>query len=64
MYPHEIKQYIADRNGVLKPGEVNFVTDIELHPQINHIIYNPCDNSYDMWDNIGTFYHFIVQSEN
>lgn len=60
VYPHEIEQYIAERHGVLSPDEVKFVTDITLHPQLNHITYNPWECSYDMWDNTGNHYHFKI----
>ena len=55
MYSHEIKEYIEKRNYVLTSEEVWFITDITLHPQINHIIFK--ENHYEMWDNNGE--HFI-----
>ena len=60
MYPNELKQYIQDRNWELTREETAFVTDINMHPQLNHIIYNSWDASYDMWDCEGNHYHFIV----
>ena len=63
MYPHELEQYINSRNGKLTSAEVAFVTDINLHPQLNHITYNPWDSSYNMWDCEGNHYHFkIIES--
>lgn len=61
MYPSELKQYINERNGILSSGEIRYVTDINLHPQLNHITFNPWDSSYDMWDNLGNHYHFEVK---
>jgi len=61
MYPIELKQYIDERNGQLNSNETSFVTDINLHPQLNHITFNPWDSSYDMWDNLGNHYHFVVK---
>ena len=58
MYPHELEQYIRDRNGELTSEETAFVTNINIHPQLNHITYNPWDVSYDMWDCEGNHYHF------
>lgn len=58
MYPSELKQYIDERNSQLNSNEINFVTNISLHPQIDHITFNPWDSSYDMWDNLGNHYHF------
>ena len=60
MYPNELKQYIQDRNWELTREETAFVTDINMHPQLNHIIYNSWDVSYDMWDCEGNHYHFIA----
>jgi len=61
MYPVELKQYIDERNGQLNSNETRFVTDINLHPQLNHITFNPWNSSYDMWDNLGNHYHFEVK---
>ena len=60
MYPNELKQYIQDRNWELTREETAFVTDINMHPQINHITYNSWDASYDMWDCEGNHFHFIA----
>lgn len=61
MYPSELKQYIDEKNGKLNTLETNYVTDINLHPQLNHITFNPWNSSYDMWDNLGNHYHFEVK---
>lgn len=58
MYPSELKQYIDERNGELNSEETAFVIDINNHPQLNHITYNPYDSSYDMWDQEGNHYFF------
>ena len=60
MYPVELKQYIDERNGVLDSEETKFVIDVKLHPQLNHVSFNQGDCSYDMWDNLGNYYHFSV----
>lgn len=64
MYPGELYQYINERNGVLNQEETKHVTDINRHPQLNHITYNVWDCSYDMWDNLGNHYHFNVRQVN
>lgn len=61
MYPSELKQYIDEKKGQLDSKEINFVTNTNFHPQLNHITYNPWDASYDMWDNLGNHYHFEVK---
>lgn len=58
MYPSELEKYINERNGILTSEETAFVTNINMHPQLNHITYNPWDCSYDMWDQEGNHYHF------
>lgn len=60
MYPSELQKYITERNGKLNSKEVQFVTNIKIHTQLNHITYNPWNNSYDMWDSDGNNYHFEV----
>ena len=63
MYPAELKQYIDERNGSLNREETKFVIDIELHPQLDHVLFNQSDSSYDMWDNVGNYYHFNIKNE-
>ena len=58
MYPSEMRQYIDSRNGKLNREEIKYITDIKKHPQLNHITYNPWDNSYDMWDIEGNHFRF------
>lgn len=62
MYPSKLKQYIEDRNRKLNSEEINYVTNVNFHPQLKHISYNPWDNSYDMWDNLGNHYNFMVNN--
>lgn len=58
MYPSELKYYIDSRGGKLNREEIKIATDVNLHPQLDHITYNHWDNSYDMWDREGNHYHF------
>lgn len=61
MYSNELKEYIDKRNGILNSEETRFVTDINIHTQLDHITYNPWDSSYDMWDRSGNHYHFHIK---
>lgn len=61
MYPNELKDYIDRRNGKLNREGLSMVTNINLHPQLNHIRYNPWDDTYDMWDKEGNHYHFKLK---
>jgi hypothetical protein len=59
MYSEELKFYIDSKNSVLSSEEYVFVTDMNRHPQINHIKYNPWDNSTDIWTK--DCYHYQVR---
>lgn len=50
----ESKNYFIDREDLLK------ILSLDENPQLNHIVYNPYDNSYDMWDVDGHHFHFSV----
>lgn len=39
MYSQELNTYISQHNHSLTPTEYIFVTDIQQHPQINHVKY-------------------------
>lgn len=62
MYPFEIEQFLRNRNYYIGGDDLNFITDIRQHPQIEHIEFSPYDMSYDMWDKEGHHYHFIAMS--
>lgn len=53
-----LKQYILERESLLELEEILYVTNINLHPQINHISYNAGDNEYIMWDCEGNEFNF------
>jgi hypothetical protein len=59
MYSEELKFYIDSKNGTLSSSEYTFVTDIRKHTQIDHIKYNPWDNSTDIWTTDD--YHYNVR---
>ncbi len=58
MYDWEIQQFLRDRNYYIGGDDLTFITDTRQHPQIDHIIFNPGDSSYDMWSKEGTHFHF------
>ena len=58
MYPEELKRFIEERNHKLGGNDLLKVISIEENPQLNHIIYNPYSNSYEMWDRYGNYYTF------
>lgn len=58
MYPEELKKFIKERNYRLGGDDLLKVIDIVENPQLNHIIFNPFDNKYKMWDKYGNYYEF------
>ena len=50
MFSWEIKNFLKQRNYYIGGDDLAFITDIKQHPQIDHIKFNPYDNSYEMWD--------------
>lgn len=61
MYSVELLKYISDRNFSLTGEEVLFATDINEHPQLQHIKYDAYDNNFQMWDKEGNYYYFSVK---
>lgn len=61
MYPNELLEFINSRNGKLTSEEANIVLNIKNNPQLNHITYNCYNNSYDIWDYTGNYYHFEMK---
>lgn len=60
MYPEELRNFINERGCLIKKSDLLLVIDIDKNPQLNHVTYNGYDNSYDMWDCYGNYYHFSV----
>ena len=58
MYSWEIENFLKERNYYIGGDDLNFIIDTKQHPQINHIKFNPYDNTYDMWDKDGNHFHF------
>lgn len=58
MYPWELDKFIKDRGNRLGGDDLLKAISIEENPQLNHIVYNPYNQSYEMWDYEGNYYHF------
>lgn len=58
MYPEELKRFIEGRNNKLGGEDLLKVINIIENPQLSHIIYNPYNNNYQMWDRYGNYYEF------
>lgn len=58
MYPEELAKFIHDRNYYIGGDDLLKATSVKENPQLNHIIYNPYNNTYQMWDKYGNYYEF------
>ena len=58
MYPWELDKFIKDRNYKLGGDDLLKAISIKENPQLNHIVYDPYNQSYEMWDYEGNYYHF------
>lgn len=56
MYPWELKDFIEQRNGTLGGDDLLKATSPEENPQLNHILYDPFENKFKMWDKEGNYY--------
>jgi len=48
MYSWEIQQFLEERNFYIGGDDLIFITDVNQHPQLNHIKYNPYEHKYEM----------------
>ncbi len=56
MYPWELKEFIEQRSGTLGGDDLLKATSPEENPQLNHILYDPFENKFKMWDKEGNYY--------
>lgn len=60
MYPWELSKFIEERQYYLGGDDLCKATSVKENPQLDHIKYNPFDQTYDMWDREGNYYHFTA----
>ena len=60
MYSWEIIQFLEERGYYIGGDDLLRLVSAKENPQINHIVYNPYDNTYDMWDKDGNHFHFTA----
>ncbi len=58
MYPSELEQFIRERNYQLEGYDLLKAISLEENPQLNHILFDPYENKYKMWDKEGNHYEF------
>lgn len=61
MNSEQLQQYIRVRNYLLTLQEYQFITDINQHSQLDHIIYHPKTDDFKMWDKQGNEFRFKVK---
>ena len=58
MYPWELEKFIKERENNLGGDDLLTVISTKINPQLNHIVYHPEINQYEMWDKEGNYYTF------
>lgn len=58
MYSWEIYNFLQEREYYIGGDDLLKIISPQENPQLNHIKFNPFDNSYEMWDNEGNYFHF------
>lgn len=60
MYSWEIYNFLQERSYYIGGDDLLKVISIKENPQLNHIKFNPFDNTYEMWDNENNYFKFSV----
>lgn len=58
MYSNEILDILRDNN--YKIDSKTYINILKNSSQINHIIYEPFDDYYEMWDCFGSYFRFKI----
>ena len=58
MYSNEISDILCDNN--YKIDSKTYINILKNSSQINHIIYEPFDDYYEMWDCFGSYFRFKI----
>lgn len=61
MYSYEITNSLQEHNYNI-PSSL-YIKIIHASPQINHIVYNPYNNSYEMWDEQGAHWEYSIYKD-
>lgn len=60
MFSYEISDIVKKYNYCI-PSSV-YIRIIQTSPQINHVLYNPYNDKFNMWDKDGTYWEYSVKS--
>lgn len=58
MYSYEIADIMQRHNNNINAD--TYIHIIQTSPQINHIIYKPFGNYFEMWSNDGYYWKFTI----
>lgn len=58
MYSNEISDIL--RNNNYEIDSKTYINILKNSSQINHIIYKPFDDYYEMWDCFGSYFRFKI----
>lgn len=58
MYSYEITNIMQQHNNNINAN--TYINIIRSSPQINHIIYKPFGDYFEMWDKDGCYWKFTV----
>lgn len=61
MYSHEIIDIIQQHNTNINVN--TYIDIIQTSSQINHVVYHPFGNYYEMWDKDGCYWKFTVHKK-
>lgn len=60
MFTYELLEFIKSRDYYIGGDDLLMVINTQLHPQIDHIKYNPYEHFYEMWDREGNYIKFYA----
>lgn len=58
MYSNEISEILCNNNYEI--DSKTYINILKNSSQINHIIYEPFDDYYEMWDCFGSYFRFKI----
>lgn len=60
MYSEELQFFLESRQRIIESDELKEVIDLSKNPQLKRIVFNSGNNTYDMWDDKGNWFHFTA----
>lgn len=63
MYSWEIDKIIKENNYEATRDLLKIILDVDANPQIDHIIFNPESDIFDIWTNDCYYWHIKFKEE-